>query len=65
MIVGGQCGGICLTSIRYSGVSEEDLEGVDVNLVDIQRRLLSLFSADTILVGHGLENDLKAVKVSG
>ena len=53
-----------MTSIRFSGVSEEDLEGVDVNLEDIQHRLLSLFSADTILVGHSLENDLKAVKVS-
>ena len=46
-------------------MAEKDLDGVNVSLEDIQQRLLSLFSAETILVGHSLENDLRAVKVNG
>jgi RNA exonuclease 1 len=47
----------------YSGVDAASLEGVTTTVEDIQQRLLELIDGDTILVGHGLVNDLKMVKV--
>ena len=38
--------------------------GVDTTLRDVQAVLLSLFTDKTILVGHSLESDLVALKVS-
>lgn len=49
---------------RFSGVTEEDLENVTISLRDVQAVLLSMFSAETILIGHSLESDLLALKVS-
>lgn len=34
-----------------------------ITLRDVQAVLLSMFSADTILIGHSLESDLLALKV--
>ncbi|XP_035291838.1 RNA exonuclease 1 homolog [Anguilla anguilla] len=48
---------------RFSGVSEEDLEGSSSSIQDVQEVLLSFISADTILIGHGLEKDLCALKL--
>ncbi|KAG5841518.1 hypothetical protein ANANG_G00200360 [Anguilla anguilla] len=48
---------------RFSGVSEEDLEGSSSSIRDVQEVLLSFISADTILIGHGLEKDLCALKL--
>ncbi|KAG9351244.1 hypothetical protein JZ751_025136 [Albula glossodonta] len=48
---------------RFSGVTEEDLEGTIITLRDVQAVLLSMFSADSILVGHSLESDLFALKL--
>ena len=48
---------------RFSGVTEKDLEGVKTTIRDVQAVLLSMFSSDTILCGHSLESDLKALKV--
>ncbi|XP_005077641.1 RNA exonuclease 1 homolog [Mesocricetus auratus] len=47
---------------RFSGVTEEDLANTNVRLRDVQAVLLSLFSAETILIGHSLESDLLALK---
>ncbi|XP_064459195.1 exonuclease GOR-like isoform X1 [Ornithodoros turicata] len=47
----------------FSGVTEEHLKGVRTTLQDVQAVLLRLFSASTVLVGHGLENDLRALKL--
>lgn len=38
------------------------LVNVKTSLEDIQERLLKLFTANTILVGHSLDSDLKALK---
>ncbi|ERE72426.1 putative RNA exonuclease 1 like protein [Cricetulus griseus] len=48
---------------RFSGVTEADLVDTSVTLRDVQAVLLSMFSADTILIGHSLESDLLALKV--
>uniref|UniRef100_G3PL37 Exonuclease domain-containing protein n=1 Tax=Gasterosteus aculeatus aculeatus TaxID=481459 RepID=G3PL37_GASAC len=48
---------------RFSGVSEEDVKGNRTSLREVQETLLSFVSADTILIGHGLETDLCALKL--
>ncbi|CAL9696447.1 unnamed protein product [Knipowitschia caucasica] len=48
---------------RFSGVTEEDLRDVSITLRDVQAVLLSMFSAESILLGHSLESDLMALKL--
>ncbi|XP_077105387.1 RNA exonuclease 1 homolog isoform X1 [Ranitomeya variabilis] len=48
---------------RFSGVTEENLKNITTSIRDVQAIMLNLFSADTILIGHGLENDLVALKL--
>ncbi|ORZ11464.1 hypothetical protein BCR42DRAFT_421173 [Absidia repens] len=47
----------------YSGVDEASLQGVTTTLQDIQQQLLQYIDDDTILVGHGLVNDLRVLKM--
>ncbi|KFM64131.1 Exonuclease GOR, partial [Stegodyphus mimosarum] len=42
----------------YSGVNRNNLDGVDTTLQRVQSFLLNLLNKDSILVGHGLANDL-------
>ena len=49
---------------RFSGISEEDVKDNCTSLREVQETLLSFISADTILIGHGLETDLCALKVT-
>ncbi|XP_071953770.1 uncharacterized protein [Antedon mediterranea] len=48
---------------RFSGITENDMKSVTTSIRDVQAVLLSLFSADTILLGHSLESDLLALKL--
>jgi RNA exonuclease 1 len=49
---------------RYSGITKETLETPDaLSLPEIQAVLLSMFHSKTILIGHSLESDLKALKM--
>ena len=48
---------------QFSGITPQALAEVTTNLADIQQKLCELVSAETMLVGHGLENDLSALKV--
>jgi RNA exonuclease 1 len=49
---------------RFSGITETDLrEQGTKSLRDVQNDLMQLINADTILVGHGLENDLRALRI--
>jgi len=49
---------------RFSGVTARDLKRGSVKtLKDVQNDLLGFINANTILIGHGLENDLRALKL--
>ncbi|XP_062412184.1 RNA exonuclease 1 homolog isoform X2 [Sardina pilchardus] len=48
---------------RFSGVTEEDLESCSITMRDVQAVLLSMFSSESILIGHSLESDLTALKL--
>ncbi|XP_055684628.1 uncharacterized protein LOC129790853 isoform X1 [Lutzomyia longipalpis] len=51
---------------RFSGISEQDFtsRGQAVRtLKEVQQDLLKMISAEAILIGHGLENDLRALKI--
>lgn len=48
---------------RYSGITEKLLENETRTLRDIQAVLLSMFHSKTILIGHSLDSDMKALKL--
>ena len=49
---------------QWSGISARMLEGVTTTLADAQQMLLRCMGgSDCILVGHGLENDLHALRM--
>ena len=48
---------------RFSGIVADDLKDVKTKIRDVQAVLLSMFSSKTILIGHSLESDLKALKM--
>lgn len=58
------CRYLVLHLSRFSGISEEDVKGNRTSLREVQETLLSFVSADTVLIGHGLETDLCVLKVT-
>jgi RNA exonuclease 1 len=48
---------------QYSGITAAMMAGVGTTLTDVQEEILHLVHAETILVGHSVENDLVAMKV--
>ncbi|KIL68064.1 hypothetical protein M378DRAFT_100578 [Amanita muscaria Koide BX008] len=48
---------------RFSGITEEEHSKALLPLSSIRETLDSFINADTILVGHGLENDLKTLRI--
>jgi hypothetical protein len=47
----------------YSGINEEIMRSVTTTLDQVHLSLLELIHENTILIGHSLENDLKALKL--
>eukprot|EP01032_Pedospumella_encystans_P015402 gene15402-17618_t len=48
---------------QYSGITEDMLRDVTMTLEQVQVALLRLFSATTILIGHSLDSDLRALRL--
>lgn len=48
----------------YSGITQEILDPVTTTLTDIQNRLLEIITPQTILMGHSLDCDLRALKIA-
>ncbi|XP_068619556.1 RNA exonuclease 1 homolog [Battus philenor] len=48
---------------RYSGITEEQMMSVKTTLLEVQATLLTMFNSKTILIGHSLESDFKALKL--
>ncbi|CAE6453937.1 unnamed protein product [Rhizoctonia solani] len=49
---------------QFSGITAEQLASVTHKLPDAQAGLLELIDKDTIIIGHSLENDLRALKLA-
>ncbi|EEP76504.1 conserved hypothetical protein [Uncinocarpus reesii 1704] len=49
---------------QYSGITKEKLDPVTTTLSDIQKRLLNILTPRSILVGHSLNSDLSALKLT-
>ena len=48
----------------FSGITAEALESITTTLADVQAHLRTLITPSTILVGHSLESDLRALQLS-
>lgn len=48
---------------KFSGITEEDMLNVTKTLPEVQSDLLNFIHAQTILMGHGLGNDLRALRL--
>jgi RNA exonuclease 1 len=48
---------------KFSGITKKDMQEVTDNLQIVQRDLLEFISAETILIGHGLESDLRVLRL--
>lgn len=52
-----------LSPFRFSGITKEKMRNVTKTLEEVREELFKFIFKNTILIGHSLENDLKALKV--
>jgi RNA exonuclease 1 len=52
-----------VTVVEYSGIKPAMLKDVQTKIEDVQLHMLSLIQENDIIVGHSLENDLKALRL--
>ncbi|KAJ8922903.1 hypothetical protein NQ315_001445 [Exocentrus adspersus] len=48
---------------RFSGITPSHISKEAKTLFQVQRDLLQIINANTVLIGHGLENDLRALRI--
>ncbi|KAL1405196.1 RNA exonuclease 3 [Vanrija albida] len=48
---------------RFSGISAEDMQAAVMGLDEVRAASCSFIGPDTVIVGHGLENDLRALRL--
>ncbi|XP_012058990.1 PREDICTED: uncharacterized protein LOC105622170 [Atta cephalotes] len=48
---------------KFSGITEDDMSNITKTLSEVQNDLLNFIHAETILMGHSLGNDLKALRL--
>ncbi|CAG9534440.1 unnamed protein product [Cercopithifilaria johnstoni] len=48
---------------RFSGLTIDQIEGAEFDLEQTQKRFFELVNSETILIGHSLESDLKAMRL--
>lgn len=53
-----------MLSVRFSGITAAMLRPITTTLRDVQVKLKTLLPSDAVLVGHSINNDLVALKVS-
>ncbi|PYH47991.1 RNA exonuclease [Aspergillus saccharolyticus JOP 1030-1] len=49
---------------RFSGITKEKLDPVTTTIADIQQKLLTILTPRAILVGHSLNSDMNALKMT-
>ncbi|GMT14857.1 hypothetical protein PFISCL1PPCAC_6154, partial [Pristionchus fissidentatus] len=48
---------------RFSGLQPEQVEGAESTLEEAREKLFELVNSETLLIGHSLESDLKAMRI--
>ena len=48
---------------RFSGITKEQMDRTSTSILQVQANVLHLCSSKTILIGHSLESDMKALKI--
>lgn len=48
---------------RFSGITKEQMDRTSTSILQVQANILHLCNSNTILIGHSLESDMKALKI--
>ncbi|KAL3275282.1 hypothetical protein HHI36_020050 [Cryptolaemus montrouzieri] len=48
---------------RFSGITKQQMDRINTGILQVQANILHLCNSRTILIGHSLESDMKALKI--